>query len=80
MEIGSGKKQNIRQQHQAMATYQHVDEWKSVREEDQFMYQVVYISPHRPDDPRRIANLKLCLLCQTHEVINPTDFQLDPPH
>ena len=41
--------------------------------------QVVYISPHRPDDPRRGANLKLCPLRQTPEIINHSNFQLDPP-
>ena len=38
----------------------------------------MYISPHRPDDPRWVAILKLCPLRQTHEVINPAEFQLDP--
>ena len=39
----------------------------------------MYISPYRQDDPRRVANLKLCPLRQTPEVINPTNFQLDLP-
>ena len=39
----------------------------------------MYISPYRPDDTRRVANLNLCPLRQTPEVINPTNFQLDPP-
>ena len=39
----------------------------------------MYISPHRPDDPRIVANLKLCPLGQTPELINHTNFQLDPP-
>ena len=39
----------------------------------------MYISPYRPDDPRMVANFKLCPLRQTLEVINPTDFQLDLP-
>ena len=39
----------------------------------------MYLSPYRPDDPRRVANLKLRPLRQTPEVINPTNFQLDPP-
>ena len=37
-------------------------------------------SPYRPDDTRRVANLKLGPLRQTPEVISPTNFQLDPPH
>ena len=41
---------------------------------------VVYISPRRPDDPRRLGNLKLCWIRQTPEVISPTNFQLDYPH
>ena len=40
--------------------------------------QVVSVSPHRPDDPRRVANLKLCPLRQTHELIFYSNFQL--PH
>ena len=39
----------------------------------------MYISSYRQDDPRRVANLKLCSLRQTPEIINPTNFQLDPP-
>ena len=40
---------------------------------------VVCISPYRPDEPRGVANLKLCPLGKTTELINPTKFQLDPP-
>ena len=44
-----------------------------------FQPQSVYISPHRPDDLRSVANAKLYPLRQTPEQVNPTDFQLDPP-
>ena len=39
----------------------------------------MYISPHRPDDPRRVANLKLYPLRQTPYVVNPANFLVDPP-
>ena len=39
----------------------------------------MFISPHRPDDPRMVANLKLYTLFQTPEVLSPTNLQLDPP-
>ena len=41
--------------------------------------QVAYISPHHPDDPRRVANVKLCPLRQTPEVIILANFQLALP-
>ena len=39
---------------------------------------VVYISPHHPDDPRRVANMTLYPRRRTPELINPADFQLEP--
>ena len=41
--------------------------------------QVVYISPYRSDDPRGGCKLETLPLRQTPEVINSTNFQLDPP-
>ena len=38
----------------------------------------LYFTPNRPDNPRRVANFKFCPLRQTSEVVNPTNFQLDP--
>ena len=42
--------------------------------------QVVYISLHRPDNPRCVANLKRCPVCQTPEVINRSNFHRDRPN
>ena len=42
--------------------------------------QDTYISPHRPDDPRRVSNVKLYPLRQTPEIVNPTNFQFDRPN
>ena len=41
--------------------------------------QVVYISAHHPEYPRRVPILKRCPLRQTTEVINPTNFHVDAP-
>ena len=37
--------------------------------------QVVYISAHRADDPRRVANVKLYPLRQTYQIVYATNFQ-----
>ena len=50
-----------------------------VKKFKQIKAPIVYVSSHRPDDPRRVANLKRYSIRQTPEVINPTNFQPDPP-
>ena len=42
--------------------------------------QKVYISPHRPDDLRSDADVKLLQLRQTPNIVNRTNLLLDPTH
>ena len=38
----------------------------------------MYISPRRPDDARRVANVKLYPLRRTPTLVNPVNFRVDP--